>query len=757
MPLPIEQVEEPAAPSIEPVPRVLVQEEDKGYSLEQIFAMLRRRRGVIAAVTILGMALAVTASVLIPAKYTATAAVSVDESEPRFADITIDEPAGAASKSAIDTKIALITSRPLLTQVMDELYLYDDPLFNPRPLYQRALDWFSTVSFYPPSEFAKAGPAPNTLLTVDAPKTPPSETVKQAAFERFQRLLLVTQAITEAEVINISFTLADPERAAAVANALANAYVRWEIEHRQQMARQAALWIAPRLKELQTAVQQAEQAAADFRVNHGLSITGTEGGTLNDQRIASLNEGLVALRAEQIQKRAKLERIRASRNSASVITELPASSIIPQLRAQEVDLQRQRAQLAQTVGQNHPQMIDLNAQIEEIEWRVQVEIDQSIASMRDELSMLASRAMVIEKEMQTLQAGSVRDRQAEVGEHELERQAGIQRDLYQAYLARYQEAREEMEVARSKAQVISPAAPPATPSTPGPIVIGFVGFTSSLMLGSILALLRERLDRRVQSARQLEDALSIPTLGYLPLIRQRRLRKHPASYIAEQPYSFFAEAAQSIITRLNRPSGARSSVVMVTSALPDEGKTTLAVSLAAAVVLAGLRAVVVELDLRNPSIASRIETARPRVSLIDYLTGKVTYAEILQHDSKSGIDVITVEKTQENPLRLLRNPLLDALVRALRTEYDQVILDSPPLLAVSEATIAARLADCFVLVARWKTTEVAAVAEALRQLFRSSPRPVGLVLTRVDLKKYKLYSRGEAGSYFKHYQKYYVK
>src|SRR5262245_9729831 len=146
MRLPVEQLAEPAAPPFESAPRVLVQEESRAYSLEQILAMLRRRLGVIAVVAILGTALAITASFLISPKYAATAAVLVDASEPRFTDV-IGEHSGAAPRSGVDTKIALIVSRPLLMQVMDDLNLYNDPLFEPRPLYDEILQRLSTLSF----------------------------------------------------------------------------------------------------------------------------------------------------------------------------------------------------------------------------------------------------------------------------------------------------------------------------------------------------------------------------------------------------------------------------------------------------------------------------------------------------------------------------------------------------------------------------------------------------------------------------------
>ena len=583
---------------------------------------------------------------------------------------------------------------------------------------------------------------------------------KDAALDRFRRSLLVTRP-TDAGAVVINVTSPVPAKSALIANAVADTYIRWEIEHRQQTAREAAVWIRQQLEQLQVAVQQAEHAVASFRVSHGLTTTSSAGGTLNDQRLVDLKTQLVALRAEQIQKQAKLAQALAARNSSSgalAFADLQNSPALLQLRAQQADLELRQTELAQVFGARHPQMLDIKAQLSSVAQRIRLEVDQSIAAMRDDLASVASREQAIQSDLGALQGGSQQDRQAEVELQELERQATVNRERYETLLGRYRQALEQADFPASGARVISRAAPPTLPSTPGKAVFAAVGFTASLMLGAMLALVAEQLDRRVQNARQLQRLLGIPALGMLPIIKQRRWRERPASYIAKRPFTYFAEAAQAILAQLDQgASASRPVTVVVTSALPDEGKTTLAVSLAAAAVRGGLKACVVDLDLRRPSVSVRLEPAARIPGLADYVSGTAELAEALRHDASSEIAFVPVGSRPANPLLLIKSQKLDDLLAGLRAHFDLVIVDTPPLLALSETALVARVGDRFILATRWRRTETAAAAEAVARLLSAvSPRFVGFVLTFVDPKKYRIYGRDEAGGYYRQYRKYYV-
>lgn len=762
MPLLGRQSLEPANPASHQGHGAPLAEGASGFSLDQMIAVLRRRLLLIGIVVAAGTALFVGAASLLPPRYSSTAVVVLDQAEPQLSSII----EGAETRQGVDgivaTTMELVNSHEFLSRVMDQLHLYQDPAFNPPPDNRLARFQQTLASFLPRDWLVKVGIAADAgSPPTDATDLESATATKDAALHRFRRFLEVSQP-PEAGAIAINYASREPAKAAAIANALADSYVRWELERQQHTAREAAAWLREQLEQLQASVSQAEQAAAQFRVEHGLTAANGGSGTLNDQRVMDLKAQLVALRAEQIQKQSTLAQALSARRPAGggpALAGLAVSPALMQLRTQQVDLERRRAELSQVYGARHPQMLDVEAQLRAISEKIRLEVDQSIAGMRDELASLKSRENAIQDELEGLQGGSWQDRQAEVQLRELERQAIVSRDRYETLLARYREARERAEFPTSNARVISRAAPPAFPSTPGKAVFAGVGFTTSLMLGSMLAFIAEQLDRKVRSARSLERLLDIPALGVLPYIRQRRWRKHPASYIAQSPFTYYAEAAQGILAQLDQAGGAsRPATVMVTSALPDEGKTTLTVSLAAAAVRAGWRACVVDLDLRRPSVLSRLEPAEAvTCGVVDYVDGAAGLDDVVGWDPKSEIAFVATGRWPKNPLRLIRSQGLDNLIAALRARFDLVIIDTPPLLALSETAMAARLADQFVLATRWSRTETAAAAEAATRLLAAvQPRFVGFALTMVDPKKYRLYGRDEAGAYYKNYREYYV-
>ena len=194
---------------------------------------------------------------------------------------------------------------------------------------------------------------------------------------------------------------------------------------------------------------------------------------------------------------------------------------------------------------------------------------------------------------------------------------------------------------------------------------------------------------------------------------------------------------------------------MVTSALPGEGKTTLVVSLAAALARTGLKVCVLDLDLRRPTVAARIGATQARPDLMDYLAGRVSLEEVARAAPSGGFDFVPVARPSENALLLLKSQGFARLWSELRGRYDVVVIDSAPMLALSETQAVCRLAKHFIVATRWRHTDTVATGEVIRRLSALNPSFIGIVLTMVDIAKYKLYAHGEAGSYYHKVNKYY--
>jgi capsular polysaccharide biosynthesis protein len=287
-----------------------------GFTLREILAVLRRRLLLIVAVAVCGTALAIGASTRIQRTYEAAAVVAVDSTAPEF-ERADDQ--GASRGETAANKIELISSRPLLGQVVDELRLVDDPLFNPPRSQSLGVSIAYLTSLLLPERLVRVGLAANGY-EADEPVIDQPLLAREVAIDRLTDRLTVTQP-PGAEMLKLTVRANEPAKAADIANAIAVAYVSWEKGYHRQTARDAAGLLQQQLDVLQEDLQKAERTVAEFRSKHGLAAAGLTGGTLNDQRVIDLRNQLVALRGEQIAKQAQLQRARAARSRLGVIGE----------------------------------------------------------------------------------------------------------------------------------------------------------------------------------------------------------------------------------------------------------------------------------------------------------------------------------------------------------------------------------------------------------------------------------------------------
>jgi capsular exopolysaccharide synthesis family protein len=726
-------------------------DEPESFGLDQIFGVLRRRRGLILAVAVLGTGLAFLAGSLLTPKYTATAEVVIstrDSGDDSFGD---ESERDVNVIESIQTEINLIKSGSLLDMVMSSMGLYTDPAFQPDetglpgpvlkliqllpPAWQDALGIAATAS-----------PQPDAATS--SGDSPPTGQNKAIAIEKFRNKLEVAQQ-PDARIIAISFTDSNPGRAAEIANGVADAYIDFRLELKRDRSRQAETYLAQTVDELRDEVETIERRLEQYRIEKQLGVQ-SAAGTPNDQRYIELSTRLSVVQGQLDERRARLQQAEASSGTLD-------SPTLATLRAERSRLERELAQAQGIYGPNHPEIQRLNAELNEVRNNVGGETARLLAGMQADVQALEATEQRIQEELSSLQSARNRERQDFVQLRELERQADAKRALYQEFLGRYRVTQERVQGSAPDASVVTEAVPPQRTATPPPYVFALIGFTISLMLGCMLAFLKDRLDNRVQSSGQIERMLGLSVLGLLPKLTNRRAKRWPGRYIAERPFSSFAEAARSIVTGLGtHRQGTAAPVLLVTSALPHEGKTTLAISLAAAAASSGLKTLLIDLDLRCPSLDDRLADTIELPGLVDHLKGQLQRSQLIQRDEGSGIDYVVVGEPPHNPLELLQSPQLRHLIETWRREYDQVFIDSAPVLAVTDTRVAVRLADRALIAAMWQDTDVDAVSHAVRSLLDVGAEIAGVVLTAVNMKKYKLYARGEAGTYYKRYRRYYL-
>lgn len=728
--------------------------------IKNLIGIVRRRKLIVLWTVCLITSVAALAAALIMPRYTATSAVLI---QPRAAQvIDLDAVVGdlAPDEAMVETQIEVLASRELAEQVVQELGLLSDPEFNPAIAEEvdRSLaiagwlhDYWPTLEGIADELLPEMAKRPLAQNAAELPAAHQLETAVTVFLEKLE-----VRRGGRSYVLSIDFTSTDPENAARVANAVVRSYVDTQLADKLSATTEATRWLTERVEQLRDQVLEAERAVEDYRVVN--QLVDSPGTTLNVQQLVGVNATLIATRAERAEKEARLERVREvvkSGGGYDGIAEVMSSPVIVMLREQETTLLRQKAQLSREYGERHPRMVHLAVERQDLAARIDLEARNIIRTLESEVTVARRRERALEESLNETKGQSAVIGRAGIQLAELEREAAANRVIYETFLTRLKETREQEDLLRPDARVISAAFVPDEPSFPTPKLMVVSGFTASLMMGLLLAFLAEHLDRSLRTGSHLEELLGVASLGLVPSVRRfKRLQKH--RYLLEKPLSEYAEAIRSVrkalqLSNIDRPP----QVVMVTSTLPGEGKTTLATSLAASGAASGCNTILVDLDLRHPSVAR--EMNQPvRADLIDFMTGRATLDEVIYADPTADrLAYIPIKQLTRSPLNLLESQKMVSLIAALRARYDYIVLDTPPALGITDARATAVLADAVLFVVRWQQTKAEPALSALEILLNSHARVAGAVLTQVNLRRLAKLAYGDSGQYYKRYKTYY--
>lgn len=728
--------------------------------LVSVFRILWRRKWSVLLMAVLGAVAASVFALQLTPTYTATVTLMLDPTRPNYADI--EEVVTGLPKDApvMATQIRLLQSRAFHARVMEDLGLFDDPEFNPFagmgegavPLAPReGLE--KLLSFVPREWLVAVGLAeePRPLLESEA-----ALRAREIALGRFGSAIEIVA--DQSYVFQLAFTSEDPEKAARIANRIAEMFVDDQLKAKLVTTSRVNAWLEERLATLKDEVARAEAEVQRYRVEHNLVTTGSDQGpTLSDQELADLNRELIVARAQLAEKQARLRTMQEARASGRLdaVPEVAASPVILNLRNQESQLVREEAELATLYGEKHPRMQQLRREKADLQARIQGELARVAQTLENDLRATAARVAALEAQLSGVKAQTAVNREAEVRLRELERQAETSRQLYEAFLQRYKETREQQETVQPDVRIVAKASVPSGPSSPGPQLFAAAGFGVFLVVGAIVAIVRDRMDHGLRSAKEVEAVLGLPTLARVPVLKLKR-GQPPHRYLIEKPLSAYAEAIRSVYTALKLGSADRPPrIVLVTSSLPEEGKTTLAVSLATFAARSKKRVLLVDLDLRHPNV-HRTLGWQVSAGLVEYLAGERTLEEVICHDLETGIHFLPVKAQTTNPTDLLESAKLRETLDRLAAEFDLVVLDTAPLASVTDGRLAALFADKVIFAIRWGETDEAAAVDSVQSLREIGIEPAGAVFTMVDIRKHAQYGYGDIGRYYGKTTKYYI-
>lgn len=700
---------------VETAPAVSEAADDNASEADLLDIVSRQWRliaAIVGVITILG---AVILSQLTPL-YTASAKVIIEPQVPNLPGLEAILPGVGTDEQSIETEVAILTSGLLLESVINNLDLVSDPEFN------------SLLE------------TPETIKDAEATG---NQVVLQALDDRMQALTKISLSsrldvspVGGSRVISIRATSESAAKAAMIANTLVDEYFQSRRDNKFQASSETSAWLEERIAKLQTELRESEERAERFRSDADLLEAG--GTTLISQQLVNLNSQIISARAASASAQAELrqvgELLSASDNSGILASAgVLQSPLVQELRKQQVGLEREIAELSSEYGPAHPVMLQLRADAADLELQISIEVDKVVQGLRNSVRVAEARVADLEREARLLTSRLGDTKEDEIQLRSLEREVEANRQLLETLLARRKAlgSPDLMQAGLPDARIISFAAPPIAPSFPQfGISLGAI-FMVSMLAALVVAFIREIRLLGISTLEQLEAIANIRALGFVPHVSSRKQQNGMLVSVLAKSRRPFAQAMKTLNWQMDESIPKSTKVIVITSPIAGEGKTTTAVALARIKAVKGHKTIIVDADIRKPTVNTKLD-CYPTFGLRDVIEGECTLDEAIVPDEESPLDILAAGRSTPDALGLVESATMSDVLEKLSSQYDYVIVDTPPIAAAPDACILSKEADTTILTVRSSTTPANAIKYALRVLKRNGGHISGAVLTMVE-------------------------
>lgn len=665
------------------------------FRASDLVQLARRRNPLILTVAATCVALAAIVLLLLPTLYSASAVVMLEQRKNNVAGVSAVLSELPTDPASVQNQIQILTSRDLASQVVDKLDLEHD------------------------QEFAGSGGF--HLFGADTMVNPVSQH-ERVVTKFLSRLSVENEGLSTA--LTITVKAGTGEKAARIANAVAETYVQSQLDAKSFATREATDWLEGRVHELSREVQAADASVERYKALHNLSDS-ANGTPLIEQQINTLSTQLVQAKADLSQKQATFSRVDALTQSGrgADISQAVASPLIIQLRSQEADLIRSEAEMETKYGPKHPKLIAVQSQRRDLERKISDEVARIGGALSNDVSVSRAQVGALEASLTQAEQKAQAENLMRVKLKTLQVNAASAHSIYEAFVARLRTIQDQNMIQAPDAQVISHAAVPNAPNSPRRMLILMVSIPIGLLLGMLVALLAERLGEATTPRRIVRTP--VPVLAELPGVSHPRA----ADLIVDWPTSPYAQAVMQLASSISYGAargGPRT--ILVTSPQAGEGAATVALSLARAVAAQGRRVVIVDANIAKPAVAPLAGYHAVRNGMAEVLGGRAPLRRALLRDPRSNALLLAPSPAPGKTLGRLSAARLSQLIKHLREMSELVIIHSPPVLASTTLQFLALQADAVMLVARADVNPRPDVAQAIETLARIPAPPIGMVL-----------------------------
>lgn len=677
--------------------------ESSQIDLRAFWAALYRNRWIIAAVVAAALLAGVAITLLTPPTYRATASVQIDQQATKVLGTEDAQPfeSGAEADRFLQTQVDVMTSRSLATRVADALGLYGKDAFL-AATGQKVL----------PGEDrgARRDRVLDTLgrnLHVDLPRN--------------------------SRVVRISFDSRDPRLAADVANSFADSYITANIQRHYDTSAYSRQFLQAQLDRTKTRLEQSERALIGYArsarlidASAGAPTNGqTEGPkSLTTSNLVQLNQAFSAAQSARLQAQQRWQQ--AAATPLLSLPEVLSNQAVQQMLQQRAQLQAQFQQLQERLKPGHPQIQQAAAQLKELDSQIATLASGIRASIRGQYETAAKQERAIERSVDQLKGATLSEQDRSVRYNILKREVDTNRQLYDGLLQRFKTLSAEAGVTSNNLSKIDVAEPPRIPVSPRPLVNLALALLGGLAVAAAIAFLRERFDDVVRAPADVYQKLGLPLIGVVPLIKPG---EDPIELL-DDSRSSLSEAHQALRASLELSSGdGLPSTLLLTSSRKAEGKSTTAIGIARTFALAGRRVVLVDGDLRKPSLHKSLE-APNESGLSSILARQRTIDDVLQATGTDNLSIVTSGPLPPNPAELLGGSSMQAALDELAQRFDLVLIDGPPVLGLADAPRLSSMTGGTLFVVEANNAHFGNSKNALRRLVAAQANISGAILTK---------------------------
>jgi capsular exopolysaccharide synthesis family protein len=673
--------------------------------------------------------------------YRASASVVLEATE---ANLLTPDPYNYSNSYQYDyfqTQFEILKSRSLAERVARKLQLHKHPIFQPA----QGEDGEAEAPFF---NFNL-----RSLLPAREQEPPVQLTPEQQEERQIQNAAsyiaggLSVQPVEYSHVAYLNFDATDPVLAATIVNTLAQEFIAGDLETRTSGTIQATEWMTTRLNELKTDLRESEQALQDFREQEGLVDVDGET-SLGGSELYVLSQRLEETRRARIEAQTIMENVQGMRDaSIEELMTIPAvlqHDVVRDIKREQASAERTVAELGKRYGVKHPKMIAAQSDLAAANDSLEREVRKVVSGISREYELALRNEQQLQTNWEARKSEMQNFNRVEFQLRELQRDVDTNRELYDAFFSRIRSLTETGGFESPHARLVDRALPPQSPYKPNVKMSVVLAFVLGTMLGCGVAILLDMLDNTIKKPEDVGEKLHAPLLGAIP--REKPAGHGYIEHIWEKPRGIFAEAVRSIRTslllnQLDNPAR----VIVITSTVPGEGKSTLALNLGVALgqmekvlVLGG--------DLRQPGLASKCGLDPKRPGLSHFVSEAAVLEECIVHMEDMGVDVMTSGLIPPNPLEMLSSRKFAYALEELRQRYDRIVIDSAPMYPVSDALVLAALSDIVIYVVKADSTSATQVQKGIDAILANHEPLAGVVLNQFDAKKL-----GKAMSQYSHY------